>query len=146
MRSSSVGYQPQIEKTNLGALLEIRPMLIPNDKRAVVDMRSTITVPGTIAAPRNEFEAAMLNLEITRDLMVPTVDRMAIDTQELATTISMPLGQPVLAAGITYSSSFNMQKQDDKTPAKDAVPGKNNAPEPTQAAESPQLYLILELR
>ena len=30
------------------------------------------------------------------DAMVPTVDRVAIETQELATTMSVPLGEPVL--------------------------------------------------
>ena len=30
------------------------------------------------------------------------MDRLAIDTQELATTLSVPLGKPVLVGGLTY--------------------------------------------
>ena len=135
--SSSVGYQPQIEKTNLGALLEIRATLTPDNRRAIVDLRSTITVPGKNANQQ----------EVIRDLMVPTMDRVAIDTQELATTLSVPLGQPVLAGGITYvAPSLRMFNREEKTPPSGSSSTKSQSPKPLVAEEAPQLYLILELR
>ncbi len=126
----AVGYQPVIEVPNFGALLEVRPTLIPGDNTATVDLRSTLTAPGKPAEelirPRPE------------DILTPTVDRFAIDTQKLATTLNVPLGQPVLVGGMTYISplteamrhgAIDTPRQPEKAPS-----------------EVPQLYLILELR
>ena len=142
---SSVGYQPQIEKTNLGTLLEIRATLIPNGNRAVVDLRSTITMP---AAWRTDGEA--FAAQIAQHPLAPAVDRVATETQQLATTLSMPLRQPVLAGGITYAtpsfkSSARPVRKAYATPLGNA-PNKPVSPQAPVAEEAPQLYLILELR
>ncbi len=126
---TSVGYQPQIEKTNLGTLLEIRATLIPNGNRAVVDLRSTITMPAEWRTDAEQFAG-----QIAQHPLAPTVDRVATETQQLATTLSMPLRQPVLAGGITYA-----------TPLGNA-PNKSVSPQAPVSEEAPQLYLILELR
>src|SRR5690606_28846442 len=42
-RSKSVGYQPIVEKQNIGALLEIRPTLLQGSKEAIVDLKATVT-------------------------------------------------------------------------------------------------------
>ncbi len=139
----AVGYQPQIEKTNLGTLLEIRPTLIPDEKRAVVDLRSTITIPGAWRA-----DAAQLAGQISQHILAPVVDRIATEKQQFATTLSMPLGQPVLAGGITFASKSGDDKVIANTKAKQS---KDAASKPLQSQtpaskEPEQLYLILELR
>ena len=48
---------PIIEKPNFGALLEIRPTLISGDDTAIVDLRSTITVPGEQSASSDRTTA-----------------------------------------------------------------------------------------
>jgi hypothetical protein len=125
--SRSVGYQPIVERPNFGVLLEIRPTLLPRGETATVDLRSTVTVPGRQSAEPSE--------KSPRQQLAPTVDRLAIETQELATTLSVPLGQPVLVGGMTHLGPSATTPDGEKAKA--------DAP---QAKETPQLYLVLELR
>jgi hypothetical protein len=115
-RDSKVGYQPIVEKPNLGVLLEIRPTWMRTDDTVVVDLKSTLTVPGPQAAS-------------TSGGAPPTVDRIAIDTNEFATTLRMPLGKPILVGGLT-----NLQKS--------VLPVDQDKP----ANETSQLYFVLEVR
>jgi hypothetical protein len=125
----SVGYQPMVEKSIFGAWLEIRPTLIPEDNAAIVDLRSTITAlgkPMTVLAPQPPQAVG-----------APQVDRIAVDTLELATTMRVPLGQPMLIGGLTRvdSSTLGMTSLGDPDAAASKEP-----------QETPQLYLILELK
>ena len=120
---SSVGYQPLIEKTNLGTLLEIRATLVPDENRAVVDLRSTITMPG-----KWRTDAEALAEQIAQNPLAPVVDRIATKKQEMATTLSMPLRQPILAGGITFAVASD------------------KSPQASAAEEASQMYLVLELR
>ncbi len=124
---ASVGYQPVVEKSNWGALLEIRPTLIPGGESAIIDLRSTITAPGKSVVP-----------ELTQPSSTPQVDRVAIDTQELATTLNVPLGRPVLVGGMTSLHSVTVS----------SMSNESNEPSsaPADQQESRQLYLIIEVR
>ena len=123
----SVGYQPVITTNNFGVQIELRPTLLQADNAAVVDLKSTITFPGS---PSN-----LEPLDAPTNALAPQVDRLAIQTQELATTLRVPLGEPVLVGGMTYmapgpgegGSAVDVQVQD-------------------VSAEQPQMYLVLELR
>ncbi|HBO44059.1 MAG TPA: hypothetical protein DD670_09025 [Planctomycetaceae bacterium] len=128
-----MGYQPIIEKTNFGTLLEIRPTLIPGSESAVVDLRSTVTTPGGPASVGGPEVGGV---------PVPRVDRFAMETQEFATTLSMPLGRPVLVGGLTYVTSMPSGNEI-------ALPGPGAKPHASKSpdnAETPQLYLVLELQ
>jgi hypothetical protein len=123
----SVGYQPIVEKTTRGALLEIRPTVVRGSKSAIVDLRSTLTIPGG---------QALVVLDKSDETPgPPVVDRIAMDTQEFATTMRVPLGEPVLVGGLTYVP-----------PALGATPDADPTQPKAAALESPQYYLILELR
>jgi hypothetical protein len=119
----SVGYQPIVQTTNFGVQLEIRPTL-QMDKTAVVDLKSTVTFPDDQAA------AAAVDPATAPGMMAspaPTVDRLSINALELATTMIVPLGQPVLVGGMTHLAA-----------GPEAATVSSN--------ENRQLYLILELR
>jgi hypothetical protein len=125
-KERSVGYQPIVEKSTRGALLEIRPTVVRGSESAIVDLRSTLTIPGgqpVHVAEQSEPAPAP-----------PVVDRIAMDTQEFATTLRVPLGEPVLVGGLTYVPPA--------IGTADAAPTQPKA----AALESPQYYLILELR
>ncbi|MEQ8209216.1 MAG: hypothetical protein RH917_05240 [Lacipirellulaceae bacterium] len=122
-RDSSVGYQPVITTNNSGALLEIRPTKIRGIEEAVVDLKSTITVEGQQDRENSEFGKRVGSPQ------PPYVDLVAIDTQELTTTLRMPLGKPVLVGGMTHIAPQS---------------SRNQAQEP--AGENAQLYLVLEVR
>ncbi len=126
-RKQSVGYQPIVEKPNFGVLLEIRPTLVPEAGEAIVDVRSTLTIPGK--------SMATINTQPRQAPDAPIVDRVAIDTQELATTLSVPLGKPILVGGLTYVAPSSLELKPTTGDAHQSAP-----------QETPQLYLILELR
>jgi hypothetical protein len=120
----SVGYQPIITTPNFGATLEVRPTLTVGGNDAVVDLRSTVTFPST------EQQAA----DAGAMMGVPPVDRVAIQLQKLATTLRMPLGEPILVGGMTYLTSADGAAQ---VP----TPGVEG-----ESSEQRQLYLVIELR
>ena len=124
---SGVGYQPWIETPNFGALLEIRPTLMRDGNAAIVDLKTTLTVP-------NEQP----NQSKGNPDSSPELDQIAIETQELATTLRIPLRQPTLVGGLTYVPSPRQFT---------AASGRAGAtPQAASVAENPQLYLLLELR
>jgi hypothetical protein len=128
----SVGYQPLVEKPNFGVLLEIRPTIMQGENVAVVDLKSTVTFPGqptSDATAGSMFDPAM-------DI-APRVDRLAVEMQQLATTLRVPLGEPLLVGGMTYLTPSPRQSTDAPQDA---------AGQPAAASESPQLYLVLEIR
>jgi hypothetical protein len=109
----SVGYQPIVTTQNVGALLEIRPSLVRGTDTAIIDLKATVT------------DSVAENGEAPQPVAPrpPEVDRVAFQSQELATTLRVPLGQAVLVGGMT------------------------NAPANTdQGTEAAQLYLVLEVR
>lgn len=126
----SVGYQPVTTTNNFGVQVELRPTRLHPEKAAAVDLRSTITFP---AGPSSVGE-----LEPTTSDLAPQVDRLAIQTQELATTLRVPLGEPVLVGGMTDMAPRLGASVGDATVDPTAATG--------DAAEKPQLYLILEVR
>ena len=134
---SRVGYQPVVTTHNFGALLEIRPTTVRGTDMAVVDLKSTLTVSGEPSGKT-----------ASRSLLAPSppiVDRIAIETQELATTLRMPLGQPILVGGLTYvSPTLGSVRNSDPAAAeqRDGPAGQQNG----ERTENRQLYFVLELR
>jgi hypothetical protein len=129
-RGRSVGYQPIVETMNFGALLEIRPTLMPanSEAPAVVDLKSTVTIAGAGDAAAKAAAA---------DELAPAVDRVAIETLEFATTLRMPLKKPVLVGGLTYIPSASRGGNGKDAEDVDV----EDAP-----AERPQMYLVLEVK
>jgi hypothetical protein len=122
-----VGYQPIVEQSSLGALLEIRPTIMRGENEAIIDLRSTLTVPGKQSEELVRQRAPAAG--------PPVVDRVAMDIQEFATTLRVPLGEPVLVGGMTYvPPSIGVSRDTD-----------SQQPKP-ESLDNPQFYLVLELR
>ncbi len=123
-----VGYQPLVQSINFGALLELRPTVM-RDKIAIVDLKATLTSSGE----RTDDEATNVTFPLA-----PVVDRNAIDTQELATTLRVPIGKPVLVGGLTHVPPPMRSTQQT---------GQEVSPQGgVLTEESRQIYLTLELR
>jgi len=126
---STVGYQPVVRQVNFGALLEIRPTLLRGKNAALVNVRSTLTTPGKRSGNLAEESS-----------LAPAIDRVAIDTQQFATTLRIPLGRPVLVSGLTYASaSVNSMREE-------APSGISQEKGATKTKENRQIYLVLEVK
>ena len=84
-----VGYQPQFTTQHAGAMLEITPTRLPESKTIVLDLRSIVNrwddKPETPVEFRN----------------VVRLDRTNVVSQQLATTLKLPVRQPVLVGGMS---------------------------------------------
>jgi hypothetical protein len=67
----------------------------------------------------------------------PRVDRLAVEMQELATTMRLPLGEPMLVGGMTYLTPPLRQTNDS---------GSDSTEPQADSSETPQLYLVLEIQ
>ena len=115
--ADAIGYQPVVSLPNIGVLLEVKPTLLPDEALAVLNLVSTVTSAG------NMTETG----PTTPRVMGPALqlDHISLDTQRLATTIQVPLNQPVLVGGLSMVDTHT----------------RTNAEEPQRG----QLYLIVEL-
>jgi len=133
---SGVGYQPVVEVPNVGVLLEVCPSLSPQHESVLLDVKSTVTDWGQPDRPLeigSRFPPAEVKDAITGETTKEpggtawtTVDRVNLPTQQLATTLRLPLGRPVLVGGVTRLSAAEAGE-------------KNAGPAPEQ------LYLVIEV-
>jgi hypothetical protein len=86
----------------------------------VVELRSTLTAPAERATAPSGNTAT--------DALAPAIDRVAVETLQLATSLRMELGKPIVVGGMTY------------------MPSSAKAREEADKAERQQLYLVLEIR
>jgi hypothetical protein len=85
----AVGYQPVIGVQHSGAVLEVTPTRVPDAEAVVLDIRSVVTRWKEQAKAAVEFQG-----------VIP-LDRMDVVSQQLATTLRVPVGHAVLVGGMT---------------------------------------------
>jgi hypothetical protein len=119
-----VGYQPVVSLPNVGVLLELTPRLRGDGQGALLDLESTVTAigeettgPTTVRAENAPGGGAMTSSSVT-------LDRLNLETQHLATTVGLPIGQPILVGGLSVAG------------------GGHPAADPPAAR---QLYLVVEV-
>jgi hypothetical protein len=98
---NEVGYQPIVERVHTGALLEVRPSLITGEDAVVLDLASYVTEWGT-AEPSTQLPSG-------------AIDRPQIVAHQLATTVRVPLGDPVLVGGLTLDREQAVQAEQPAT-------------------------------
>jgi hypothetical protein len=126
----AVGYTPIVSVLNLGAVLQVRPSLSADSGKVLVDLRSVVTQWKEPAAPIQISSQALVGSEEKKaegplvHSMV-TIDRADVGTQEWASTVSIPIGQPVYIGSVTLTGD------------------KAGHLEP---AQNPELALVIEIR
>jgi hypothetical protein len=84
----TVGYQPQTIKLHAGALLELTPTRLQEDKAVVLDLKSKVT----------QWSESPNGLQFNN---VVKLDQTSVVSQQLSTTLKVPLGKPVLVGGLS---------------------------------------------
>jgi type II secretory pathway component GspD/PulD (secretin) len=96
--TQAVGYNPQIERARSGVSLQVTPHLEPEgkDARCVVDLHSDVTELSNINGDKIE-------LPTTTQPSIPadSLDRVNEVSQQLLTTVRLPLAQKILVGGMT---------------------------------------------
>jgi hypothetical protein len=126
----AVGYTPIVSVLNLGAVLQIRPSRSADSGKALIDLGSVVTQWKEPAAPiqiSSQVVAGADEKKAEGPLIhsMVTIDRADVGTQEWASTVSIPIGQPVYIGSVTLSGD------------------KAGHLEP---AQNPELALVIEVR
>jgi hypothetical protein len=118
--TNSAAYEPASDTLNSGLVLQVTPLLNSAHSAAMLDINSSFAEFDPDAAAKGDAGAG---LPLAADRAVDAgsaVDRVRSLTQELRTTVSVPLGRPVLIGGMTLDPS-------------------------AKGGDSPQLYLVVEV-
>lgn len=89
LANQGVGYQPIVSTQHSGIMLEVTPIAMPGANAIVLDLRSIVSQWQPPAAGTASFGG------------ITQLDHSEVISQQLATTIRMPLGKPVIAGGMT---------------------------------------------
>jgi hypothetical protein len=92
---SDVGYQATILTPHFGALLQLTPLILPDQDTVLIDLHSAVT--------QSDETRDSIKLTGPNDTKDPAVqiDRIQVGAQQLATSLSLPLGQLVLVGGMS---------------------------------------------
>ncbi len=102
------GYQPIVSNPQSGALLQVIPRILPDGKTAVLDVHSIVVVPeGWKEAGRG---AAAGQWSAQPNDPFPPLDRANLVAQQFATTVRIPLAEPVLVGGMTFEPGAEPQE------------------------------------
>jgi hypothetical protein len=135
---SGVGYQPVLAVPNVGVVLQVTPSLLPGTEAAILDVQSTVTgwkepeqLPfvGGDSPPTAKLEGRTGSQTLTQEpggSASVTIDRADIPTHQLAATLRVPLGEPVLVGGLTLQPT-------------------ESEPDAAADKERKQLYLIVRV-
>lgn len=83
-----VGYQPQSIKLHAGALLELTPTQLQEDNAVVLDLKSKVT----------QWNENPQGIQFNN---VVKLDQTSVVSQQLSTTLKVPIGKPVLVGGLS---------------------------------------------
>jgi hypothetical protein len=102
----AVGYTPIVSVLNLGAVLQVTASLSDSGK-VLVDLQSVVTQWKEPAAPiqiSSQAVASSDEKKVEGPLVhsMVTIDRADVGTQEWASTVSIPIGQPVYIGSVTF--------------------------------------------
>jgi hypothetical protein len=137
---SEAGYQPITANVNVGALLQVCPACIPGMNSVIVDIESTVTnwhegleplkIESTSSpadVPIDPIQGAASIKQPGKTSSVTLMDHLQMPAHQIACTLKVPLGKPVLVGGLTLD------------------PTKFEAPEDKKILERKQLYLIIRV-
>jgi hypothetical protein len=130
----AVGYSASPEVLNIGAVLQLTPMVTRATQHhsAILDLHSVVTQWGKQDDPikvTSQSFAGMSEKSSNGTLVhhMASIDRVNLGTQEWSTTVEIPLGEPVLVGAATLTDSADQTAN-------------------AETAKRPQLALVVTVR
>jgi hypothetical protein len=95
--NDTAAYQPEVKIVQDGAVLQVTPVVTRTAKYVVADVHSRVNllVAGQPAAPAKDSGLVAQ--------VVAALDRPALQSQRLSTTLRIPVEMPTLVGGITFA-------------------------------------------
>ncbi len=103
----AVGYQRMVDTPHVGALLQVTPSLLPGSNTAMVDVGSQVA-RRTSANAGAPIDAATGTARPAEEDGLQ-VERLNVVVQQLATSLRLPLGEPVLVGGLSFPAEGELE-------------------------------------
>jgi hypothetical protein len=102
--NAGVSFTPQLRTIHDGVTLQVTPLATRQGKYVVLDIHSRVNLLPP-AAPIAKEEAPQPFAANTNDprRLVEALERGAVQTQRLETTLRLPVGEPTLIGGMTFA-------------------------------------------
>jgi hypothetical protein len=114
---SGIVYKPHVQTPNAGVVVEIRPSVLPDKKTAMLDLHSIVTrwlqpeppatvgtkMPAAQVKEKNSELGILENIQQSDGSASIQMDRPVMPTQQIAATVRVPLGKPVLVGAMTFA-------------------------------------------
>ncbi len=155
---SSVGYQPVIRTVNVGATLTVQPMLLQGKNAVILNLKSSVndmdsslvTTPLRAPTPAGTSTRGSSTTKTEASIITINLEKVNVIAQEFATSLRVPLNQPVLVGGMTLTSAIGKEAQAKEIGQRPRAG--SSQPRPTgivkklvRQGERRQLYLIVEV-
>jgi type II secretory pathway component GspD/PulD (secretin) len=103
--TNAVGYQPTLENARSGVVLQLTPHLEPEgEDHLILDLQSNLTELGDVPSGKIELPATTQPSDASN-----AIDRVNEVSQELRTTVRLPLNKKVLVGGMTLEPAARQE-------------------------------------
>jgi hypothetical protein len=104
-QQAAVAYSPITRTIHEGATLQITPLATRHVKYVVLDVHSRVNLLTPNQKPLEKVEKVEKEDSRNPQQVVDALDRTALQTQRLETTLRVPVGQPTLIGGMTFTAA-----------------------------------------
>ena len=84
--------------------MQVTPVVTRNAKFVVLDVHSRVNLLGETPKPAPAKAGGLFSGGTTIEQIVAVIDRPALQSQRLATTLRVPVGKPSLIGGMTFAA------------------------------------------
>lgn len=106
-----IAYRPEVNLIQEGAALQVTPITDVSGKTVLLDIHSRVCLPKDVKPAENQQPAPAQQKAVEKMLasggpaeIVDVIDKSQLAVQRFSTTLRVPVGQPMLVGGMTFSS------------------------------------------
>ncbi len=99
-----VAYRPEVNLIQEGAALQVTPIASVSGETVLLDVHSRVCLPEEKPAAQPKEVVKQIHAEGDPAQIVEVIDRSRLAVQRFSTTLRVPVGEPMLVGGMTFSS------------------------------------------
>lgn len=98
-----VAYRPEVNLIQEGAALQVTPIAGVSGETVLLDIHSRVCLPEEAKAPELKEVVKQIRLQGDPAQLVDVIDKSRLLVQRFSTTLRVPVGEPMLVGGMTFS-------------------------------------------
>ncbi len=141
---NAVAYRPEVNLIQEGAALQVTPIAGVSGETVLLDIHSRVCLPEEAQAPALKEVVKQIRPQGDPAQLVEVIDKSRLLVQRFSTTLRVPVGEPMLVGGMTFSvlpkpgepNLYLFVKTSVQELRADEIKPVQTAPEPKPAAEA----------